>query len=79
MRDPEHRIAQAFDTTAEALVLTLDGDRVSIPWAACSTKLADADAAQRERIELSPSGYGLHWPSLDEDLSVDGLLRSLVK
>jgi len=24
--------------------------------------------------EISPSGYGIHWPLLDEDLSVDGLL-----
>lgn len=23
---------------------------------------------------LSPSGYGLHWPEVDEDLSVDGLI-----
>ncbi|PKN21436.1 MAG: hypothetical protein CVU65_16870 [Deltaproteobacteria bacterium HGW-Deltaproteobacteria-22] len=23
---------------------------------------------------MSPSGYGIHWPELDEDLSVDGLL-----
>ena len=27
----------------------------------------------RERIEVSPSGYGLHWPEVDEDLSIDGL------
>jgi len=23
---------------------------------------------------VSPSGYGIHWPELDEDLSVDGLI-----
>jgi hypothetical protein len=25
--------------------------------------------------ELSPGGYGIHWPLLDEDLSISGLLR----
>ena len=25
---------------------------------------------------LSPSGYGIHWPELDEDLLIDGLLRA---
>jgi len=29
---------------------------------------------QRENFEVSPSGYGIHWPDLDEDLSIDGLL-----
>ncbi|MBU1411132.1 DUF2442 domain-containing protein [Myxococcota bacterium] len=29
----------------------------------------------RNQYEVSPSWYGIHWPELDEDLSVDGLLR----
>jgi len=24
--------------------------------------------------EISPSGYGIYWPLIDEDLSIDGLL-----
>jgi hypothetical protein len=28
----------------------------------------------RERFEVSPAGYGIHWPDLDEDLSIDGLI-----
>ena len=36
--------------------------------------LSNATEAQRRRIEVSPSGYGLHWPDLDLDLSIDGLL-----
>mgnify|MGYP006293266545 CR=1 FL=1 len=30
----------------------------------------------RETIEVSPAGYGLHWPLVDEDLSIDGILRN---
>jgi hypothetical protein len=28
----------------------------------------------RTNFEISSSGYGIHWPLLDEDISVDGLL-----
>ena len=39
-----------------------------------SKKLLNASQVEREKYEISPSGYGLHWPLLDEDLSIDGLL-----
>jgi hypothetical protein len=35
--------------------------------------LLAASPDQRNRIELSP--YGVHWPELDEDLSVEGMLK----
>jgi hypothetical protein len=31
-------------------------------------------AHNRENFEISPSGYGIHWPDVDEDLSIDGLI-----
>ncbi len=39
-----------------------------------SERLANASQEQRERFEISPSGYGIHWPDIDEDLSIDGLI-----
>ena len=36
-------------------------------------RLAKGTATQLNNVEISP--FGLHWPSLDEDLSFDGLLR----
>lgn len=36
-------------------------------------RLAAATASERANIEISP--MGLHWPDLDEDLSIRGLLR----
>ena len=68
--------ATGMEATAEALILVLVNRRVSIPWEKCSAKLARATPAERARAELSPGGYGIHWPLLDEDLSVTGLLRS---
>ena len=39
--------------------------------------LARATDEDLERIEISPSGTGLHWPSLDVDLSLSGLMRGV--
>jgi hypothetical protein len=36
--------------------------------------LSRASEQQLAQFEVSPSGYGIHWPLLDEDISVDGLL-----
>ena len=34
------------------------------------------DEPSFSRATSAPGGYGIHWPLLDEDLSVSGLLRS---
>jgi hypothetical protein len=70
-------LAKAIETTPDALVLILDERSVSIPWEKCSDRLARASIAERSRAVLSPSGYGIHWPLIDEDLAVGPLLRSV--
>ncbi len=69
--------ATRIETTGDGLTLVLGVRRVFVPWEKCSAKLAAATEAERRTAELSPGGYGIHWPLLDEDLSVGGLLRSL--
>lgn len=54
--------------------LDVDGKSYQIDLTKESPRLARATQAQRELVEVSPSGYGLHWPAVDEDLSVDGLI-----
>jgi hypothetical protein len=56
------------------LSLSVDGKEYRIDITRQSERLARATRRQRERFELSPSGYGIHWPDLDEDLSIDGLI-----
>mgnify|MGYP006292033649 CR=1 FL=1 len=56
------------------LRLRIDGKAHEFDLAKHSDRLANASQAQRENMEISPGGYGLHWPDLDEDLSIDGLL-----
>lgn len=62
----------AFDD--DALVIKVDGEEHRIPLAGVSSRLLAASPAERARYEVSPSGYGIHWPLIDEDLSIDGLL-----
>jgi hypothetical protein len=38
-------------------------------------RLANGTAAERANFEISGAGYGIHWPDLDEDIGVEGLLR----
>jgi Protein of unknown function (DUF2442) len=53
-----------------------DGRRISVPlrW---YPRLAEATSAQRDRWEIAAAGFGIHWPDIDEDLSVEGLLLGL--
>jgi hypothetical protein len=67
-------LAKSIHTTPEALVVEVEGRTTVIPWARCSPRLASARDAERAIAELSPSGYGIHWPLLDEDLAVGPLV-----
>lgn len=70
-------LAKAIETTPESLIVILADESVSIPWERCSARLARASLVERSRAELSPSGYGIHWPLIDEDLAVGPLLRAV--
>lgn len=60
--------------TGDALVVDLvDGRSVSVPLA-WYPRLSHGSPAERERWRLIGEGEGIHWPDLDEDISVEGLL-----
>lgn len=42
-----------------------------------SYKLLKASDIERMSYKISPSGYGIHWPLIDEDLSISVLLNNL--
>src|SRR5215212_7155311 len=50
-----------------------DGRCISVPLA-WSWRLSDATPEQRSNWRLIGSGQGIHWPDLDEDISVRGML-----
>ena len=58
----------------EYFVISVDGHRHKFLLRAISPVLDAASGQERAIFEISPGGYGIHWPLLDEDLSVDGLL-----
>jgi hypothetical protein len=75
MQATEPVTATAIETTPEGLRLMVGRRKLRIPWEKCSKRLASATQQERLHAELSPGGYGIHWPLIDEDLSVNGLLR----
>lgn len=69
--------ATAVDVTtdAELLHVTLaDGRELAAPLA-WFPRLRDATAEQRGHWRLIGRGQGIHWPDVDEDISVAGLMR----
>ena len=58
----------------ELTVLLADGRRISVPLA-WFPRLLHATPSQRQHFEILGDGEGIHWPDVDEDLSVAGLLR----
>ncbi len=56
------------------LRLEVDGERLSFRLAELSDRLAASTPEQQHVCEVSPSGYGIRWPLIDEDLSIDGLM-----
>ena len=55
--------------------LRVDGKDYQIDIAGESERLRNATQKQRENFEISPAGYGIHWPDIDEDLTTQGLLQ----
>ncbi|MEO7767122.1 MAG: DUF2442 domain-containing protein [Ferruginibacter sp.] len=65
--------AVTFDQ--DFICLQVDGTEIKIPINKISKKLETANEIQRNLFTISPSGYGIHWPLINEDLSVDYLLK----
>lgn len=66
--------AQHVSLTDDSLVVQLvDGRTISVPltW---YPRLAHGTRDERTRWRLIGNGEGIHWPDLDEDISVEGLL-----
>lgn len=68
---------KAVSVTEELITFHLvDGRVVSVPLA-WSWRLSDATPAQRNHFEIIGDGHGVHWPDVDEDLSVEGMFHGV--
>ena len=70
---PYHQVT-GVHFEGDVLILTIDGDEKRFHVSDISPVLQKASEQERNICEISPSGYGIHWPLFDEDLSIDGLL-----
>ena len=73
--ETETALAKSARVTARALVVDLrDVRTVSVPleW---YPRLVHGSSRERQRWELIGPGVGIHWPALDEDISIEGLLE----
>jgi len=72
-RLPALAVSVSFDEDAMHVTLS-DGRAVSVPleWL---PRLRDASDEERDNWRLIGQGIGLHWPDLDQDISVEGLLK----
>ncbi len=57
------------------MLLVVDNQTLKLKLKDISLKLLKATEQERKDFKISPSGYGIHWRLLDEDLSVNGLLK----
>lgn len=58
------------------LIIVKNGQRKVVNLKVVSSKLLASSEAERNLFRISLSGYGIHWPLIDEDLSVEKLLKS---
>src|SRR5436309_1832984 len=72
----EPRIQHVRVTEDEIIARLADGRAISVPLA-WSWRLSEATPQQRAHFRLIGSGQGVHWPDVDEDISVEGMLHGI--
>ena len=68
-------VIQSVDVTDDEIIARLsDGRTIAVPLA-WSWRLSDAAPEQRQNFRLIGGGQGVHWPDVDEDISLQGMLH----
>jgi hypothetical protein len=72
----EPRLRGIEITDDEIIAQRVGGRSISVPliW---SWRLSEATPAHRQHYEILGDGEGIHWPDVDEDISVEGMLRGV--
>jgi len=72
--DKQYNVSN-IDFSGEWIILSVNEETYEIPIAQASKKLAQATDVERKMYRISPSGYGIHWYAIDEDLTTKGLIK----
>lgn len=73
---PEPLIKTVRVTDEEITASLTDGRTISVPLA-WSWRLSEATPEQRSNYRIIGAGQGVHWPEIDEDISVRGMLDGI--
>jgi hypothetical protein len=71
---PGERVRNVRVGSDTLTVELMDGRSIVVPLA-WYPRLLNASPSQRNRWQIAGGGFGIHWPDVDEDLSVAGILR----
>ena len=72
----EPRVLNVQVSEDEISAFLVDGRRISVPLA-WSWRLSEATPEQRQNFQVIGEGEGIHWPDLDEDISIEGMLKGV--
>ena len=72
----EPRLGQLRVTEDEIIAELTDGRTISVPLA-WSWRLSEATAKERQHFVILGDGQGAHWPDIDEDISISGMLSGI--
>lgn len=65
-----------FHSDMDLILIVLSNKKVLTYPISSSQRLSDATEEQRNNYEFIGRGVGVHWPDVDEDLSLEGFLRN---
>jgi hypothetical protein len=72
--NPGERVTNVATTDDNLIIELADRRTISVPLA-WYPRLFHTSQDDRDHWEVAGAGFGIHWPAIDEDLSVEGLLR----
>jgi len=65
---------QQVSVTDDTLSVDLEDGRTIVAPLSWYPRLIHASEEERQNFRVAGAGYGIHWPDLDEDIGVEGLL-----
>ena len=67
---------ESINFTKDTLLIKIDNKLHELDLNVISKPLLNATAEERLNYQISPANYGIHWPLLDEDISVYKLINT---
>lgn len=78
LREAGYAVSARYDHPSGRIIIDLStGIQLVVPTIKIQG-LSGASPEDLERIEISPAGLGLHWPALDADVFIPGLLQGIL-